>query len=236
MIRILLTFAAALMLASCASGPKVVVPKPAIKSIAVTPATTPMNYTVDGRSLAQTIAIPARVLFADSQRREKEQQFTKRMPDAGFKPGEQLTAAIAQELRDLGYRVEVLENLSRDPEDPDDVDIAKLSHTADAVLHLYIREIGVHSRSSGRNYLPRLIAAGRMTAKNYRKDLYYNIMYYGYDADPSDSWTSIVADAKFHYPEFDDVLKNIEQLRGAYLGAVQAMSKRRPTQIHQEIK
>jgi hypothetical protein len=212
-----------------------VVPKPTIRSIAVIPATTPLKYTVDGRSLSQNIAIPVGVLFADSRRREKEQQFTSRMPDASFAPGEQYTAAIAQGLRDLGYRVEVLENLPRDPEDPDDVDVAKLSHTADAVLHLYIREIGVHSRPTGRNYVPRLVAAGRMSAKNYPKDLYYNIMYYGYDADPSDSWTSIIADAKFRYAEFDDVLKNLEQLRSAYSGAVQAISQRMPTQIHGEV-
>lgn len=234
-IRLCCVFAAVFLLASCASGPKAVVSKPVVRTIAVIPATTPMHYTVDGRSIFDKVAFPLGALRQDSERGEKEQQFAKRMPAPGFTPGEQFTAVVTQGLRELGYRVEVLDNLPRDPEDPDDVDVAKLLPRADAVLHLYFREIGVHSRPVRRNYVPRLVAAGRMKAGNYPKDLYYNIMYYGYDADPGDPWTSFVADAKYRYPEFDDVLKNLDQLRGAYTGAVQAMGGRMATQIHGEI-
>lgn len=224
------------LLAACASGPKVVEPKPVVKSIAIIPALSPGYYTVDGRSAAAAVVNPLGVFFQGPERRQKEQVFAQRMPDAKFQLGAEFTDAVAQALRDLGYRVEVLENIPRYPEDPDDVDYAKLAYTADAVLHLYFRVAGIHSRPLGRNYVPRLNAGAILMAKGYSKNLYKDTTYYGYEADPTDPVTSIVADAKYRYADFDAVINNLDSLRGAYSVGARASAKLTAERIRAALK
>lgn len=224
------------VLGACVGGPKVVEPKPVVKSIAIIPALSPGHYSVDGRSAAAAAVNPLGVLFQDPERRQKEQVFAQRMPDPNFQPGAQFTNAVAQALRDLGYRVEVLENIPRYPEDPDDVDYAKLTYTADAVLHLYFRVAGIHSSPLGRNYVPRLNAGATLMAKGYSKNLYKDTTYYGYEADPTDPVTSIVANTKYRYANFDAVLNNLGPLRSAYAEGIQASAKLTAVRIHAALK
>ena len=46
-------------------------------------------------------------------------------------------------LRGYGFAVEVLEGLTRPVDEPDNIDYDKVSTDADAILHLWISEVGV---------------------------------------------------------------------------------------------
>lgn len=223
-------------ISACGSKPRVAEPKPVVKSIAIIPALSPASYSVDGRLVMDSVNTRLGILFMDPKRGEKEKIFAQRLPDARLSLGPQLTNAVAQGLRDLGYRVEILQNVPRYPEDPDDVDYDKLSYTEDAVLHVYFRLAGIHSRPAGRNYVPHLNPGGRLMAKGYSKVLYRDTVYYGYEADPTDPATSIVADTKYRYADFDAVLGGLDSLRTAYQEGASAAGKLLATQVHNALK
>lgn len=231
MARLALILVATLLLGSCGGTPKVVVAKPVIKSIAVIAATTPQVYTIDrAGSFGQV-----RSFSSSPAQAAKEKRLTARLATPQFAPGQDFTNSVAGGLRGLGYDVQVLSNISRDPDDPDDVDYAKLSYSADAVLHVYFDEIGIYIQRWSRQYVPRLNVSGRLHVRGYPTFLYDDTVYYGIDARAGKSW-GIVSDPKYAYRDVDFVIENIESLREALSVGVQLAGKRMSELVHAAIQ
>jgi hypothetical protein len=231
MVRWFLMLAATLVLGSCAKTPKVVVPKPLIKSFAVVPATSPLVYTIDRRgSFGQVRAFSTTPALAANEKR-----LTAMLVSPQFSPGQNYTDAVATALRNRGYDVQVLGNIARNPEDPDDVDYAKLSYSADAVLHLYFDELGIYIQRSSRLYLPRLNASARLHVRGHPALLHDDSVYYGIDATPGKSW-GIVADPRYAYRDVEFVIDNIESLREALAVRAQEVGKRIAERVDAAVK
>lgn len=228
------------VMASCATKPQVVVPKPTIKSIVLVPATTPLTYTVDNRNAAIGLLLPGIAGIAPGiayavENRSKSKVLTERLHALEFSPGANFTNAMAEALRKSGYSVQILENVTRTPRDPDNIDYEKLTYAADAVLHLYFSEIGIYSPPATVDYLPRLNASGVIFVKGHPDYLYGETIYYGVDSREGKSW-GVSADPKFAYRDFETVLSGIESLKEAFSIGVKEVTQRMAEQIHAALK
>ena len=208
--------------------------KPTIKSIAIVPATDPASYTIQNASGIQWV-LPITSAGYALDNRAKAKLFTERLAATKFAPGRQFTYAMAEALRSHGYSVQILENITRTTNDPDNIDYKELSYSADAVLHLYFSEIGFRSPPTSTNYLPRLNARGIVFVKNHPDYLYDETIYFGIDARPGKTW-AIVADEKFAYSGFDPILENLDSVKAAFSTAIREVSMRMSGQIHAAIK
>jgi hypothetical protein len=234
MLRFLLVATTFMFATACSTQPKVIAPKPVIKSIAIIPATSPANYTLENVSAVQfLIPLAATVNYLDSK--QKAKAFNEKLAARPPSLGPSFTEEVARSLRLLGYEVQILEGVLRPPGDLDNVDYAKVVTTADAVLHVQFTQVGLFSPRSSANYIPRVNAYGTMFVKGRTDYLYDQQVYYGVDATSSALW-SIPSDPKFAYTSFDSVLSNIDEVQNAFQIGAQAIGKRIAEQVHESIK
>ena len=235
MIRSVIALVFAVVLASCASKPIVAVPKPTIKSIAIVPATNPLAYTIYNANPALVMFFPIASLGYSLDGRAKAKLFTEKVIATKVTLGLELTNAMAASLREYGYSVQVLENVKRAPNAPDDIDYDNIEHSADALVHLSFSEVGLLSPRLSTQYVPRLNASGVVFVRGHRDYLYDETIYYGADAREGKRGT-IVADAKFAYLDFDFVLNNLSSVLGAFSAGAREVAKRMSEQIHEAVK
>jgi len=97
MLRLLLAATTFLFATACSTQPKVVAPKPVIKSIAIIPATSPTNYTLENVSAVQfLIPLAATVNYLDSKQKAKE--FNEKLATQRPSLGPRFTDEVAQSL------------------------------------------------------------------------------------------------------------------------------------------
>lgn len=234
MLRFLLAATTLLFATACSTHPKVIAPKPVIKSIAIIPATSPANYTLENVSAVQFV-IPLAATFNYLDSKQKAKAFNEKLAARPASLGPSFSEEVARSLRLLGYEVQVLEGVLRPPGDLDNVDYAKIVTTADAVLHVQLTEVGLFSPRSSSNYVPRVNAYGTLFVKGRADYLYDQQVYYGVDATSSKAW-SIPSDPRFAYNSFDAVLSNIDEVQNAFQVGTYAISKRIAEQVHESIK
>ncbi len=121
------------------------------------------------------------------------------------------------------------------PNDIDNVDYDKITTDADAILHLWIDEIGVYSSHMSTYYIPRLNVGGKLWVKGQDESLYSEEIYYGVDAKAGKKW-AIVPDAKYAYPTFDALMAKIAEVQTALASGTSQISKRMSEQIYSAIK
>ena len=234
MLRILLSATTLLLAAACSTQPKVIAPKPVIKSIAIIPATNPANYTLENVSAVQFV-IPLAATFNYLDSKQKAKTFNEKLATRPASLGPSFTEEVAKSLRALGYQVQILEGVLRPPGNLDNVDYAKIVTTADAVLHVQFTQVGLFSTRSSANYVPRVNAYGTLFVKGRADYLYDEQVYYGVDATSSALW-SIPSDPKFAYTSFDAVLSGIDEVQNAFQIGAYAVGKRIAEQVHEAIK
>jgi len=234
MFRLMFSIAALLVTSSCAHQPKPVAYKPDIKSIAIIPATDPTAYTLENVSAVQfVIPLAATVNYMDSK--EKAKQFNAKMLARQVSLGPIFIEAVASSLRSYGYQVQILEGISRPPDDIDDVDYEKVSTTADAVLHLRFKEVGLFSPRGSVNYLPRVNANGTLFVIGRQDSLYDEDIYYGVDARKGNAW-AIDSDEKFAYRTFEAVMANLDEISNAFEVGTREVSRRVSERVRESIK
>lgn len=234
MLKLTLSIAAVLLTAACANQPKAVLAKPVVRTIAIIPATSPATYSLENQSAVQfLIPLAATVNYLDSK--SKAKTFNEKLLAEPSALGASLTDEIAAALRGHGYRVQILEAVTRPAGDLDNVDYDKVTASADAILHLRFTEVGLFSPRSSNSYLPRVNAQGTLFVKGRNDYLYDQEIYYGVDARSGNSW-AIAADQKFAYPSFDSVLANLDGVRQAFSTGSAAISRRMSDQVHDSIK
>lgn len=225
---------AALVVSACSSQPKVPPPKLAIKSIALVPATNPLQYSLTNVSAVQfVIPLAATVNYADSK--QKTQAFSRQLAAKSLNMAATLTEATAAALRGQGYEVQVLDQVERLKDSPDNVDYSKLVTTADAVLHVAFGEVGLHSPRSSTNYLPQINAYGIVSIKGRNDYLYDDSVYFGVDAKEGKA-SSIMADTSFAYPSFEVVMSSLDDVQVRFENASAALGQLLASQVHLVIK
>jgi hypothetical protein len=145
--------------------------------------------------------------------------------------GDELTDKVAAALRSYGFTVEIMDGVARSADDPDNVDYDKVSSDADAILHLWISEVGLYSSRISLDYIPRVNAGAKLFVKGADDNIYDEDIYYGVDARKGKEW-AIVPDAKFAYRSFDLVMTNIDDVRSAFSIGVLQISQRMSERIY----
>jgi len=232
MLRLVTTLLTVVLLTACATHPKTIASRPTIKRIAIIPASNPRWYSFE--NAAPPVGYPFQFWVNKLDSKSKAKRFNDKMNSQPTILGADFTEEIAIALRGYGFTVVVLEGLTRPVDEPDNIDYDKVSTDADAILHLWISEVGLYSSQLSLNYIPRVNASGALFVKGPDGSVYDGDIYYGVDAKKGKEW-AIVPDVKFAYPSFEAVMSNIDDVRSAFaIGAVE-ISKRMSEQIYSTV-
>lgn len=229
MTRVLTTLLAAVLLTACASHPKPIPGKPAIRRIAIIPASNPTWYSFE--NAAPPVGYPFQYWVNKLDSKSKARIFNEKLHSPEIRLGDDITEQAVTALRACGFSVEILQDLKRRPNEPDNVDYEKITTDADAILHLWIDEVGVYSSHMSTDYIPRVNAGGKLWVKGQDDSIYDEVIYYGVDAKKGKAW-AIVPDAKYAYPTFDAVMANIGEVRAAFAIGALEITKRMSEQIY----
>ncbi len=198
----------------------------AVASAAIIPASDPR--------WSPPVGYPFQLWVNKVDSKTKAKKFNEKMGLQKATLGSDLTGLVAAQLRDFGFTVDILDNVSRPEDDPDDVDYTTVRAQADAILHLKIVDDGMYSGPVSRNYIPRLNASGKLFAIGH-EPVYDDEVDYGVDAKKGKAW-AVLPDAKYAYPSFDLVMANIADIRRAFDTGVLEISRRMSQQICDAIK
>jgi hypothetical protein len=231
MLKVMALLSMLALMPACATHPKTAASRPAeIKRIAIIPASNPKLYSFE--NAAPPIGgYPFQFWVNKADSKSKGKIFNDRLSSQPAKLGDELTEEVATALRGRGFTVQILEGLPRPADDPDNVDYDKISTNADAILHVWISEVGVYSSGFSLDYIPRVNAGGKLFIKGQEDNIYNEDIYYGVDARKGKEW-AIVPDPKYAYRSFDLVISNIDELRSAYAAGVLEISERMSEQIY----
>jgi hypothetical protein len=212
---------------ACATHPRPIARKP-IRSIAVIAATNPKWYSFE--NAAPPIGYPFQFWVNKLDSNSKAKRFNDTLDSRTNRLGSDFTDEVVTALRGYGFTVEVLKDVPRPANDPDNVDEDKISSGADAILHLSLSEVGLYSSHMSRSYIPRVNASGKLFVKGQDDNVYDEDICYGVDAKKGKSW-AIPPDARFAYPSFDAVMSQADEIRSSFaIGALQ-IAKRMSEQI-----
>jgi hypothetical protein len=222
------------LLCGCGSKPVASLPKPTIKTIVIVPATSPVQYTLENLSAIQFFVPIAAAGYA-SDSKAKAATFTQSILAKAPPLGKSFTDAVVRELENYGYKVRVIEDLTRNKDDPDSVEYSKLPFSEDAGIHLTISEIGLVSPRSTTSYMTRVNAHGIVFVKGRDDYIFDQSIYYGIDAREGKDW-AISADETAAYSGFDEVQANLDTVISRFNIGLQQISKKLAAQIHAAIK
>jgi len=230
MLRAVAVLSILALMSACATHPKTTASRPAaIKRIAIIPASNPKVYSFE--NAAPPIGgYPFQYWVNKADSKSKAKIFNSSLTSQPAYLGDDLTEEVAAALRSHGFTVQILQGLPRPAEDPDNVDYDKVSSDADAILHVWISEVGLYSSGFSLDYIPRVNAGGKLFIKGQDDNIYNEDVYYGVDAKKGKEW-AIIPDAKYAYRSFDLVMANIDELRLAYATGVHEIGKRMSEQI-----
>jgi hypothetical protein len=231
MLKVVAVLSILALMPACASHPKTTAVRPtAIKRIAIIPASNPKSYTFE--NAAPPIGgYPFQFWVNKADSKSKGRTFNDTMNSRPSHLGDDLTEEVAAELRSHGFAVEILAGLARPAGDPDNVDYDKITANADAILHLWIAEVGLYSSGFSLDYIPRVNASGKLFVLGQEDSIYDEGIYYGVDARKGKEW-AIVPDPKYAYRSFELVMSNIDDVRSAYAAGVLEISRRMSDQIY----
>lgn len=235
--RILLPVALAAvsgLLAGCASKTPDNYVKPVVKTIAVVSASDPRSVTFESKSTVG-IFIPLAGLVAASNARARQEQLTATLKVGELTLGEKLTIQVVADLRQAGYQVEVLTDVKRPPDRPDNIDITAIKTQADAILQLQVTDAGIYSGLFSGSHVPRVSIYGLMYTKGGNERLYSGEVYYGAHAEKGKDW-AVQADPKYTYTSAEDAMQKATEVRAVFVEGTLASGKRMAEQIIAAIK
>jgi hypothetical protein len=218
----------------CATHSTTVAKHPSdIKRIALIPASNPRLYSFE--NAAFPVGYPFQFWVNKFDSKSKAKTFNDSLNSHPENLGTELTERVAAALRGYGFNVEIVDGLPRPADDPDNVDYDKVSSDADAILHLWISDVGLYSSGISLDYIPRVNAGAKLFFKGADDNIYNEVIYYGVDARKGKEW-AIVPDPNFAFRSFDLVMSNIDEVRAAFSTGVVEISRRMSEQICRSTK
>ncbi|HSB97870.1 MAG TPA: hypothetical protein VLC91_15525 [Spongiibacteraceae bacterium] len=189
---------------------------------------------MENKNGVQILAPIASVGFAvDSHK--KQQLFSEKVVAQNTSMGKDLTDYLVHALEGAGYQVVLLDNVNRPVEDPEDIELAKIDTDAEAILQVYFDNVGLFSSSFSTDYLPRVDIRATLYSPQRKDELYDETLNYGVDASAGEP-TSIVANPKFAYPSFDNVMMRVPEITAVFATGTQAIGERLVEQIKAVLK
>jgi hypothetical protein len=200
----------------CASHSRISPPPiPAIHRIAIVPPTDPHWFTFE--NAAPPVGYPFQFWVNKIDSHSKAYRFNEVIEPGKLALAEGITDLVKQKLRERGFEVEILRDVSRHADDPDNIDEEHVASTvdADAVVHVWIDEVGMYSSHLSTKYIPRVNIRGTLWAKGSADSLFSDEVDYGVDARKGKSW-AIFPDERYRWRSFDELMSNMEEVRTAY--------------------
>lgn len=217
---------------SCASHSRLApAPMPVIHRIAIIPATNPLWYTFE--NAAPPIGYPLQFWVNKIDSHSKARRFNEAVDPGKAAIGDVLTQVVEQRLREQGFEVLVIRDLVRNPNDPDNIDEEKITPSvdADAVVHVWVSEVGMYSGQYSTKYVPRVNLGGKVWVKNPDiPNLFWDEVDYGVDAKKSKP-LEILPDERYRWGSFDELMSHVEDVRSAYATGTQLAAARLADQI-----
>jgi hypothetical protein len=218
----------------CVSKPVSTGPKPVIRTVALIPATLPQQYSIQSTTAIQFL-IPIAAAAAAIDSKAKAKTFADKLRSPDFQIDQELTGAVVESLKAKGYEVTLLQNIQRSADSPDYFDYPKLSHSADATVHVYFSDVGLESPRGKTEFFQRVNVTGMVYVPQNKTYPYESSIFYGIDAKEGKEW-AILADPKHVYPSFDFVLSNLDTVRANFKVGVKLVAERLADQIHGAIR
>jgi hypothetical protein len=220
---------AAVILSGCSNSPQDVGPKPVIKSIAIVAASNPQKVILENTNVLSGFSFGnAAAHRNDTQMKESTLNSSLNISDA--KLGDVLTTKVVDNLRSAGFQVELVTNIERPRDYPDNIDIRTVSHSADAVMQLSLTYAGIYSGATSTTFNPQLAGYALLYPKGSKRALFNNEVAFG-TAMSEGKPTEIKADAKFAYQGISSVYGNAVELRGFYVMGTDLVAKRLSEQL-----
>ena len=219
------------MIAGCASRPEIKASRVAVRRIAIISVASPRVVELDRSGLLPALAaggIGAVVNHFDVQ--DKSAKFDARMTQLRNELGGAMTAGLLRELRSSGFDAFVLTDVPRPADDPDDIDYATLHPDADAILHVWITNVGVYAGWG--DYLPRLNVTVKLISSADQSELYSDYLYYGVEAKNKQKYWAVPSDPKYAFPSFKDLMNRADDAAEGLHAGAEALARR----IAEELK
>jgi hypothetical protein len=227
--RILYSVVVTYLLAGCATSTQEAGPKPVIKSIAIVAASNPQKVILENTNVLSGFSLwSAAAHRKDTE--NKESTLNSFITISNAKLGDLLTERVASSLREAGFQVEVLSNVSRPQDYPDNIDVRTISVTADAVMQLSVTYVGIYSGATSTTFNPQIAGYALMYPKGVKRALFNREVQFGTAMSEGKS-AEIKADPKFAYKDLNAVYSDTAQLRAFYLSGADLVAKRLTEQL-----
>lgn len=165
--------------------------------------------------------IPLGVLWQSIADRIKSSDFNARMETTRKDMGPRLTAALVRQLATQGYEARALEGAAG-RSGLSDIDESQLPES-DAVLRIYLNEVGMYSARFSKDYVPRVNLSAYLVRGKTEDSLYSETLYYGADASGDASW-SVPANPDHHWSSFNELFDHPQEVAQSYDYAVDALA------------
>jgi len=227
-LRVVFLLGAALTAFGCATSPEETT-KPAIKSIALVPASNPKAVSYESRSTA-AVLLPFANIANSIDSKNRRAQLTMAMQVDRLGLGDKLTEVVAEELRRAGYRVDILSGIARPADYPDNIDPRTIKSDSDAILQLIVNDVGIYSGFMSDSYVPRVTGYGLMYATGRRRPLFDGETHFGAHAEKGKDW-AVEIDPKYTYSGPDQVVAKVDEVRTVFTNGTVATGKRMAQRI-----
>lgn len=216
-------------LAGCARSPVVPEPQAPLARILVAPVA-PID-----KLYTENKGVPLGILWQSLADRIKSSAFTEHMEETRKRMGDKLAAALVRHLQAEGFEARLAPAAPGQPMEPA-TDESALPPT-DALLRIYLSEVGMSSARFSMDYVPRLNLSASLTRGGSEDSIYSETLYYGADADAHGkaSW-SVPADPAHRWPSFSALLERSDEVVQSYDAAVDALAKRIAQNIRAQVE
>jgi hypothetical protein len=215
------------LLVGCARSPVTPVQQAPVARVMVVPVA-PID-----KMHTENKGIPLGVLWQSLADRIKSSDFNERMEATRKDMGPKLTAALVRQLTVQGYEAQVVEGASARPAQSA-IDESKLPPT-NAVLRVYLNEVGMFSARFSRDYVPRVNLSAYLVRGETEDSLYSETLYYGADATNEKASWSVPANPDHHWSSFNELFEHPQEVAQSYDHAVNALATRIAQNIRAQV-
>lgn len=194
--------------------PEEPVAMPKIRTVALLRVEEPVNLTLFNRPSGTALLtglIPAVGVVASIAREQALTQnsveLSNRMREMNVRFGEDMTAALQDELQRAGYEVKVIENDNAKYNPDEETDLTKVQADTDAYLYVRLAKLGFYSPFSKINYVIQLNTSAELLLSRDHSPLFDTYIYYGVDANKN-APDMIRGDPKYEYDGFSSLMQH----------------------------
>lgn len=179
-------------------------------------------------------ALPG-MLARKSMEKDRIAEFRKMLVDQSLNIGEEVTAALQMAFKEAGQPLAALLEAKYQPKDPDELDFKATQSTTDLILVTNISEVGLVSRRSSTQFVPKLTISFELVSKRTEDADYSEKIQYGAGAKKLTE-DEIPSDPKFAFDSYEQAMANPSLVVESLKQGIQLIVRQATPQILKHIK